>query len=80
MRLRQGYSHRLPEGIIPQERLVTFLPEYKFALMTHLHTGYKELRELPVKTDLNASRNQKLKSSVTRNQFPSKPSIQYREK
>jgi hypothetical protein len=39
------------------------IPEYKFALMTDSH---KMLHELLVKTDLNAGRNQKLKSSVTR--------------
>jgi hypothetical protein len=56
------------------------IPEYKFAIMTDSHAGYKELRELLVKTDLNAGRNQKLKSSTTKNQSQYKPSIQYREK
>jgi hypothetical protein len=46
------------------------IPEYKFALMTDSHNGHKELRELFIKTDLNAGRNQ----------FPFHPSIQYREK
>jgi hypothetical protein len=56
------------------------IPEYNFTLMTDSHAGYKELRERLVKTDLNVGRNQKLKSSVTRNQFQSKPSIQYHKK
>jgi hypothetical protein len=57
------------------------IPEYKFALMsTDSHAGYKELRELLVKTNLYADRNQKLKSSMTKYQSQSKPSIQYREK
>jgi hypothetical protein len=58
----------------------TDFPEYKFALAADSSNGYEELRELLVKTDLNAGRNQKLKSSVTRYQTQSKPSIQYREK
>jgi hypothetical protein len=56
------------------------IPEYNFALITDSHAGYKELREFHVKTDLNAGRNQKLKSSTTKNQCQYKPSIQYREK
>jgi hypothetical protein len=55
------------------------IPEYKFALMTDSHAGYKKLRELLVKTDLNAGRNQNLKSSTTKNQSQYKLSIQYRE-
>jgi hypothetical protein len=48
--------------------------------MTDSYNGYKELRKLLVKTDLNAGHNQKLKSSLPRYQSQSKPSIQYREK
>jgi hypothetical protein len=72
------FSDSLKESYL--KNAVCNIPEYKFALMTDSHTGYKELRELLVKTDLNAGHYQKLKSSTTKNQFQYKPSIQYREK
>jgi hypothetical protein len=53
------------------------IAKYKFALMTDSHAGYKELRELLVKNDLNAGHNQKLKSFATKTQSQYKPSIQY---
>jgi hypothetical protein len=59
---------------------VAGVPEYKFALATHSSNGYKALRELLVKTDLDEGRNRKLKSSASKYQSQSKPSIQYREK
>jgi hypothetical protein len=59
---------------------VAGIPEYNFALATHLSNEYKVLRELLVKTDLDEGRNQKLKSSASKYQSQSKPSIQYREK
>jgi hypothetical protein len=59
---------------------VAGIPEYKFALATHSSNGYKALRELLVKTDLDEGSNQKLKSFTSRYQSQSKPSIQYREK
>jgi hypothetical protein len=47
--------------------------EYKFAVITDAYNGYKEIRELLVKTDLNVNCNQKLKSSITKYQSQSEP-------
>jgi hypothetical protein len=35
------------------KNVICDIPEYKFALMVDSHAGYKELRELLVKADLN---------------------------
>jgi hypothetical protein len=59
---------------------VSGIAEYMFALATHSSNGYKALRELLVKTDFDTGRNQKLKSSTSKYQSQSKPSIQYRKK
>jgi hypothetical protein len=54
-------SHFLKESYL--KNAVCDIPEYKFALMTDAYNVYKVLRELLIKTDLNAGRNQKLKGS-----------------